>query len=94
MKEIKEQVKELLIKNIQSVISGEAEEVKLLYVRPNTIVEYIKSIGGEYDDSSFDINGWSWDYWFNVEVGGKKYTVSGYGYYSDTANFYISENQD
>ena len=88
--ELKKQVKDLMIQDIQSVINGEKENVSLLYTRPNDIIKYIKSLGGSSQDD-FDTNGWQWDYWFNITLDGNKYSVSGDGYYSDSASFSIYE---
>lgn len=88
--QVKSQVKKWMEEGIQAVLDEKQTEADLLYCRPQDIIEYITSIGGE-NMENFNTNGWQWDYWFNVKVKGREYIVCGDGYYSDGATFLIKE---
>jgi hypothetical protein len=87
-------IREEMIKGIDLVLSGKKKEVEIPRIKPNDIIEYIESLGGENDDDSFNTNGWEWDYWFTLKINGKNYDVSGDGYYNDSAYFQLSDEQD
>jgi hypothetical protein len=89
MEEIKNKVRELMIRNIQKVLTGEVKSIDLLFCKPNDVISYIESIGGE-DLDDLESNGWQWDFWNNVKYDGLIYTMSGDGYYSDTMQFSIA----
>lgn len=84
--EAKEQVKNWMIEDIQSVLKGEKIFVEILFVRPNDIIEYVRSVGG-IDNHDFDTNGWQWDFWAYVYFEEKKYMLSGDGYFGNSITF-------
>lgn len=90
--EVKKQVKEWMIESIQKVLTGEEKEVDLLYIRPNDVIEYIESLGGEFGE--FENNGWEWDYWVSITYQGKTYGISGDGYRENSASFYLKEEDE
>ena len=59
-------------------------------VSPDVIDTYLKSEGLE--QGNFDSNGWDWDFWMEYQKGGKKYTLSGSGWYNTGLSF--SEDRD
>jgi hypothetical protein len=92
IEEIEKAVKRHMKNNIQSVIEGDQDSVQLFFVRPGDIVEYIEELGGWFNDD-IDVNGWSWDYNFKVELSDEHgenpqtFSVSGDGFYSNSALF-------
>jgi hypothetical protein len=84
--EIKEAIKENREKEILTVLNGEKQIAQLLYTRPNDVIEFVESMGGE-DMHDLDTNGYQWDYWAHVKYKGEKYMISGDGYYNDSCSF-------
>ncbi len=90
-KEVKSFVKSNMVKNIDSVVKGEKNSVKILYVRPNDVIEYLESLGHNID-KDIDTNGWQWDYWITFDVEGNTYILSGDGYYYDSVQFSLHKD--
>lgn len=84
--DLEKRIRDLMIANIQLVLNDEVTTVDLLFCRPDDIITYIESIGGE-DLDDLDTNSWQWDYWLRVTHKGNKYQVTGNGYYSNNASF-------
>ena len=65
---------------IKNVIDGKEKEWSSAFLCPDDVCGYLTSIGFE-EHPDIDTNGWEWDYWIHYEQDGKKWTVSGCGYY-------------
>lgn len=91
--DIKSQVKQVMIDDIKFVLDGTIKSAQLLFVRPNDVIKYIESIGGEYD-GEMDTNGRCWDYWLTVSLNDKNYQLSGDGYYENSPTFSLVEEDE
>lgn len=90
---LREQIRQLMIESINQVINGTIDSIELPYIRPGDVIQYIVSIGGN-DCENFDTNGWQWDYWMDVELNGKVYTLAGDGFYGNSANFSLKKKNE
>lgn len=88
--EIKKLLKEKMVTDIESVVSGENQEVDLYGVSPNAVTKHLESIGFKCND--IETNGWSWDFYIVARYDGKKYVAGGSGYYSDSIHFRLEED--
>lgn len=80
-----------LLPKIRAVLDGgEPWEDEQLHFPVEAIVSAILTIpgvkrakleDGQYGVDGFDTNGWQWDWWQNFEHNGKRYVLSGSGYY-------------
>ena len=75
---------------IQSVLDGEKNSVKLFYARPHDVVQIVENLGGK-DEQDFDQNGWQWDYWMYFSYENKRYMLAGDGYYQHYSTFSLEE---
>ncbi len=89
--EIKKILKDLMVTDIQSVVSGEKKVVYLLGVSPSEVKMHLESLGFKCKD--IETNGWEWDFYFKAFLNDKKYIVSGSGYYSDSVTFEFDEDE-
>lgn len=79
-------------KQIQKVIDGEVNSVRSEnLISPDVVVDYLESIG--FEDEDIDTNGWDWDFWINLSKEGKKFVLSGSGYYNRGISFYKNEEE-
>lgn len=62
----------------------ESEDLKFELGCPNTMMELVEALGGHLDDEPMDTNGWQWDYWKYGTYLGKRFCISGSGFYGDT----------
>ena len=86
-RQVKAFIKKGIKTGVDSVITGEKDTVKLIGARPNDVIRYlVDNHGAEFPDVD-DTNGWQWDYWFYFDINGKKYCLSGDGFYQDYATF-------
>lgn len=93
--------KAALLPHIKAVLeTGQAWEDKSLHHPVEAIVSAILEIegvarkeieDGRYGIEGFDTNGWQWDWWQEFSHAGKRYTLSGSGYYGGHA-FHLSDH--
>jgi hypothetical protein len=84
------QIKQLFEGAIDKLISEDLNDIKLYYVRPNGVIEYIKSLSHTHDGFDSDTNGVSWDYCEYFNINGKRYCLAGDGYYHNFATLSIA----
>ncbi|MCK5018608.1 MAG: hypothetical protein KAS32_16225 [Candidatus Peribacteraceae bacterium] len=69
---------------VKEVLEGSRESTSSTKVISiEDCLDIIKSIGYDYTEVSSDTNGWQMDFWWNIEVETKQYTISGSGYCGD-----------
>lgn len=94
----KEEIADLL-PHIEAVLkTGKAWEAKSLHHPAGAIIAAVLTIKGMAKDDSvetrgsegFDTNGWQYDWWQHFTHDGKKYTLSGSGYYGGHG-FHLSD---
>ncbi len=90
MEEIKNFIQEEMRNNIDSVIKGDKNKVLLQYAKPNDVISYVKSIIGT-SNYTIDSEGWQWKYKMSFDIDGKTYTLTGDGYFQDSAMFKLEE---
>ncbi len=86
--EIERLIKEEMIKGIKDVMDNTLDSVKLPRVRPGDVLGYLTnelklSVKGQ----DMDTNGYTWDYWLTLNIDDVTYTLSGDGWYDETATF-------
>ena len=77
---------------IDKVISGELQNVNSdgVLISPGKVDMYLKREGLE--QGNFDSNGWDFDFWMEYFKDGKKFTLSGNGWYNNGLSFYSEIN--
>lgn len=66
--------------------ANEVTEIEIPFLRPAHVVEVLEDLDKrgiiEFKDlNEFDKNGWQWDYWMELQINEKPYTLKGDGYY-------------
>ena len=92
--------KESLLPHIVRVLeTGTGWEDKSLHHPAGVLIDAILSIPGIAKDDSdenksegFDSNGWQWDWWQDFKHGGKRFTLSGSGFYGGHS-FHLADEQ-
>lgn len=90
-KEIKMAAINNLHHGIISVLRGAEKEFSSNIVCIDDVLDYLeKHFDVNCHDYDLETNGWQADYWVDVNVNNKKYTVRACGYYG-TVNFSVNE---
>ena len=84
---VRSEIKVAMIEGIKEVLSGSVESVRLHFVRPNDVVDYLETLGYDGTLEDMETNGWSWDMWVDVDVNGVWYTMSTDGHYNNWVDF-------
>ena len=80
-------------REIDKVISGEiTTTTSNTLISPHEIDSYLISEGLEQGD--LDCNGWDWDFWMSYFKEGKKYCLSGSGWYNRGLSFSLDTDDD
>lgn len=81
---MKEEFFELAREEIKKVLNGSEKEVDIsLLVSPDSACGIIDELGFEDDGMGPETNGWQYDFWKHFELNGKKYCLSGSGWYGE-----------
>jgi hypothetical protein len=82
IKLITEEVRKKVLYEIKLLFDGKVDSVKIDCFCPSEAIKCLEELGAEESDD-FDTNGWQYDYWIKLEYNGKKYCLSGSGYYGN-----------
>jgi len=96
MNKVKKKIKDFLKSGKKELVFkqyGSSYKSKLPDISPETMVQTFMRAGGELDDD-YDTNGWELDYWQKGTYKGRRYMLSGSGWYGLAKIELITEEDD